>query len=1249
MFKFMLTEEQAPDWLIKTSLVNVRHDIRSLLPFPTYRRDNQDFVSDYLQEVKPYHVQVKQFNLVYNGRDEYPGFATDFDNPAYYDTALEIPQFVSPILLPYTKSAATGTGRASDIADTPANAEIWATTPWQEWFNNYLLSLTSVSVTAPGSGYATEPEVVIGTEWTADTAYTAGQQVFYGSNLYSVTVAGTSADVPPAFTSGSQLVGSATLTYVGTPATAVAVIDSQLKVIAVNVVDEGSGYTTNPVITFVSSSGTGAQARANMGNPLVREFNMTIKYDRYEYVSTIDDWSYLVANYPADTQVRFADVVWQAIDTVINTPITLNTSGTAGAYVLIVPSTTGLTTGMIVTGLGIPADTTVTQIDNVDNTITISRAVLQSIDSKPVNFYYPFVVEEWNRVPADTLSGINRTQGFYLPTVNQPGRSLPLLIDGLNYPGVQVRALDFSFNTGYDVGNYDINPFDNISIGPEGFPTYDPALLDANYSSSFNDLFLGTRPTDINVDGGGYIDVFSSYAPEELVPGSEFDTLDFRVYTAPGFDHSGLGHGFPAASQRYRYDPANPVLSFAGLLEYPFTVVVFNATLGQTVEPINYDWANYEVTVGLTETAGDVLDLYITGIGGGNQLYLNTYNQESLNQVTVPFAVPSVYNIATTYVQGDVVSYGADFYRATSVTTGQIPTSLVGWTLTSKAATVYEILIYNGQDQLVDGTDYTISSSGGSTTVTFDTTYDATARINLAVLGYAVAGTTHSWSLPVFQTMESSGANTIELTNSMQGTNLVNLVVIVNGLRLRPYQGGEYLGNGVTATYNLPNNNAYDPAVMSANDVVVFVDNYKLTLGIDYVVDAYDGISDFRTVTFATAPVDGSTILLSVATNCGYRVYNDVLTFLSGSVPNVGDTIEIITWNDTAEQGLLTQVFVGPGVNNNTFDLGREITNPGRILVTLNGNWLFNGLDYVLNGTIVTISGQTIVSTDVLAVTLITDRVVPNPTAFRIFQDMRGVQATYRITPSTTTTLVRPVEQYDDVIYVQDASALGDPNLATSYVNNISYNVGAVVMYNDAFYQAIAFTTGNLPTDTNYWTPTEGAANVWGILTVDGERIMYRDRDTEANTVSGLLRGTAGTGATAHAAGTEVYNMGRNNLMPDSCQNYVLSNITNPLVSGVNLGDGIATEFTADIDISQEPSATRNQSVEVYLGGTRILQSEYSITNDNPVTIDFDVPPPAGVEVAIVVKRAHTWYNLATPTLSLNETDTVCARFLQGR
>jgi hypothetical protein len=420
--------------------------------------------------------------------------------------------------------------------------------------------------------------------------------------------------------------------------------------------------------------------------------------------------------------------------------------------------------------------------------------------------------------------------------------------------------------------------------------------------------------------------------------------------------------------------------------------------------------------------------------------------------------------------------------------------------------------------------------------------------------------------------------------------------------------------------------------------------------GTDYVVDAWDSMSDYRTVTFTTAPVDGAKILLSVATDSVYRVYNNALTFLPGSVPSEGDSIDIISWNDTSEQNLLTEVFVGPGVdNNNTFDLRREIANPERLLVTVNGYWLFNGLDYTLSGTNIIISGAILESTDVLVVTLAANRVVPNPIAFRIFQDMRQVQATYRITPSTTTTLTQPVGIADDVIYVENASALGDPNFATSYNNNISYNIGEVVIYGDNFYQAIAFTTGNLPTDTEYWEVTDGAANIWGILTINGERILYRNRDTEANTVSGLLRGTAGTAISTHELGTYVYNMGRQNLMPETCQNYIVSNITNPLVSGVNLGDGVTTEFTADIDISQEPSATRDESVEVYVGGARIPDTDYSITANNPVTVEFDTAPPAGAEVAILVKRAHTWYNLDTPDLPLSETNTICARFLQGQ
>jgi hypothetical protein len=98
MFNFVLSEFSAPEWLVKTSLIDVDHRIRQLIPYQNYIIDNQEFVSDYIQEVKPYHVSVREFNLKYTGADEFFGDLTDFDLPAYYNTSLEIPKFTSPIL-----------------------------------------------------------------------------------------------------------------------------------------------------------------------------------------------------------------------------------------------------------------------------------------------------------------------------------------------------------------------------------------------------------------------------------------------------------------------------------------------------------------------------------------------------------------------------------------------------------------------------------------------------------------------------------------------------------------------------------------------------------------------------------------------------------------------------------------------------------------------------------------------------------------------------------------------------------------------------------------------------------------------------------------------------------------------------------------------------------------------------------------------------------------------------------------------
>jgi hypothetical protein len=245
--------------------------------------------------------------------------------------------------------------------------------------------------------------------------------------------------------------------------------------------------------------------------------------------------------------------------------------------------------------------------------------------------------------------------GLYTPTVNQPGLSLPLLIDGVEYPGVQVAGVPFSADTGYDRGPFDITPFDNIFIGPDGIPTYDPAILNTIYASNYQDTFLGTRATDINVDGGVYVGPYSSHAPEELVPGAMFDTLDLRVYTTPGADWTGSGHGYPERLERYTYTVLQPTISFANILPYPAVFVLTNETAkADLYEGVDYtvDWENLTFTITASIANNSTIGVYVYSFGGGNQLYKNTYNGADIgNSVVVPVQFSLIYEFAV-FVNG---------------------------------------------------------------------------------------------------------------------------------------------------------------------------------------------------------------------------------------------------------------------------------------------------------------------------------------------------------------------------------------------------------------------------------------------------------------------------------------------------------------------------------------------------------------------------------------------------------------------
>lgn len=1165
MFNYVLSEFAAPEWLVKTSLIDVNHNIRQLIPFQNYTRDNQEFVSDYIQEVKPYHVQIREFNLKYTGFDRYAGDLADFDVPAYYNTSLAVPKYTSPILLPYALSSYQTNNTESDAS---ASSTIWATWPYSQWYNNYLLTLDSISMVELGSGYTEPPAIVIN--------------------------------------------GDATV-----PAEAVAVINSQGQIVAINVTDPGSGYRNTPTVEFDGGNGSGARAYAVMNNGLVRSLRTVIKYDRFQYNTSVETWSQ-DGTYENGTLVRYDNRVWRA----------------------------------------------------------------ENADGSTANTGPTFNLEDWVLVPASELTGIDRTMGFYVPGANQPGLELPLLVDGVDYPGVQVWGNHF------------------LGTIP----------LDTVYESAFTDTTLGTTYSSINANGGEFIGPYEGHAPEELVNGAEFDTLDLRVYTRPGSDWQFDGHGFEMGTIRYTYDSTvTRIYSWAGVVEHPVQILVNNLTTGLDLTlDLDYtiDWVNQSIEIVQNVSDGNIINIGVYELGGGSQLYRANYigaelsetvvvpvnsaeiesiavfvNGQNVNSVTwEPYVASVSWDILDAYEKLDIVNNSGNYYRALqSVPAGIAITNTTYW---FEFVPVLESLVDFGTDygttdgiaivvfgvstinagQFIVGREYTIASVGTTDFISIGAADNDIGTVFVATgvgSGSGTANTNYSWSTPQVEYFVADAGlvltQTLTVTNNLNGTNPANLVVTRNGRRLQPAEGIEWIGDDSSVSFGLPQRGNYQQNIIyPPTDISVWVDDILQIQSVgsitgSYSVSNWDGSNTpGRQVVFNDPPAAGARILISVSTIAEYLVIGNRIQLVP--LVNIGDIYAVTSWNDTAQQNALTLVFVGPietGITvsepfdstgydvglvtgdtgsydysegtlipTNDFNLNRENVNGNRLWVTLNGYQLINGNDFTIEGQYLILSSGAIGPADIMVVTEFTDSVVPEAIAFRVFQDMRGVQATYRITEATTTYLTQGLSYTADIAYVDDASKLSEPDLPNG---------------------------------------------IFGLVTIGGERIMYRTRDLSTNTISGLRRGTAGTAADDHAVNVPVYDISRGNLLPEQYQDYI--------VSDTSLGDGSTTLFYApNIDLIDfgDSSTMYVESIEVYVGGVRqynysdtTAESQYRwiVTDFGPLAIEFIVDdtvvpaltaPLSGVEVTILQRRGHWWYNLATPNLSLQETDSNAARFLRG-
>lgn len=1107
MLRYVLREQKQVDWLFKTSFISVVHNIRALDQFSVYQRDNQEFLLDYINEAKPYHTQVREYSLAYDKLESYAGDVTDFDVEVYYDSALGV----------YRKPNGDQFGD-SDLQSSGSNSQ---------WYNNRSLSVGSVVVHSVGSGYTIEPTVTVSApDLATGTTATARARIRNGT-VYRIDVLET----------GSGYINTPTVTITGGNGTGAGAAPRMINVTSrelettlkfdrftyhSGIVEwqPNTQYMTGDVVTYLGEA-------YNVDSDFVSENifdagNMSIKLD-----TDFDNAADRVAAYytPGDNMPgigpknKVYSFVGDGSTDVYTLPTTIPSRASLNVRVddpqeRVIPEGNGPfkvygtagpdQRGAGKTGYFYPVYLDQSDAQNADlasggtglahaHTFISSRrtfympnsfanhavADTDAYDLYPINTVRPF--------NSYTVSGQNITLtavpsvGSRI-TVTLLEKDLSQVIDNVEYSENLVLGPGFDLEPGFDVGAYDTAAYDNFEIGPEGVAILSGAsTIDTELESAFTDSSLGVRPEDIIVDGAQFVDVYNSHAPEEMIPGRVYDTLDMTIFTlgttGNALDENGLGI------------VTTTVDGNNGTTEFEFTGSLFNSN------PDNY-----------------VVFSDQKGILAQNTDYTIDYNNKLITFNSAPLTGEKIvmYGFYTSALDiivdiNDVTTADTDTFTVERALTGAQQVIFV-----SNGRRINTTITKIDEDTLRFMTSETIPT-GSYYRIIVSRISDSPENISSTLVTdvFENVGTVREFELDI----EPNSDDPVES----------KMIVDVDGIRLRPPETVYHITDDSTIVYNVPVTGISDITTISPGDITVTLDNDTLEPNLDYVFTPSTDGSTLPTVTIVAAMVGGQELAISTATLSEFSVSGNKLILGSGVVTNTTSDVTVFTFTNHDLANIKTVLYQGAGVDtittvtgydgsrfdidafdtvsttflaNTEFNIGRTVENSSYVRVTLNGAKLLPAIDFDLgsdNTTVVINQGLQIRDTDIIVITSFTSRIYQPAISYRQFTDMNGNTKFYRISQSYVTTLSKDLLIGDSEIFVEDAGHLSTPNPELA---------------------------------------------IPGVVFINGERITYYGIDRSENKLYQIRRGTAGTGARdIHYDGTFVADAGVSQLVPESDAN----------------------------------------------------------------------------------------------------------------
>jgi hypothetical protein len=610
--RYVLSEQFNVDWIFKTSFVKAKHNVGELEQKITYQNDNLPSYNDYIEEVKPYKTNVREYLSAYERVDNTNTLTTDFDVPPFYDIT----------------TGKISTSELKVINNTLVGAEPrFDDYPDKSWMEVAGFEVTEIAIAKEGLKYSNPPQVFI--EGGGGTGATAKAYIGRGRiTRVEVTNPGSGYLSAPTV----RLVGD--VDDGGTEAKLTAIIGNSLaksfKVISK--FDRVSGeYFVVSLPETQAFTGTGQHTKFNLKWPMeIKSSRVTVYVDgevqlRSKYTFTnIKDTTKTYDRYLG--QVEFTDP--PALDARIvveynKDPAMLQSADRIREFYKPTAGMPGVDLGQLMTGVD-----------------------YGGVEVRSFDFDGPagWDTDGWYLEPWDTYDNTYEDILFVADGTTVVIDLDEPLEDGVVYNvyqnGIRIDDPDFdteptnpnavmSSITGdgetilVNLADVDADDGDRFILRKT---TSDGAFLPDG--DSFDTLLEGGNLTygnasgvnaeDIVVDGDLFVTPVNGAGPEELVPGQILDTVDIKVY-----ERFGKGQG-EVYNQNYITDGVTKEFDLGLFPNSNEAVIVKLGTEILSDSEYTVDQTAETLTFNSAPTAGQRLSILSVGQNGQNILDINT-------------------------------------------------------------------------------------------------------------------------------------------------------------------------------------------------------------------------------------------------------------------------------------------------------------------------------------------------------------------------------------------------------------------------------------------------------------------------------------------------------------------------------------------------------------------------------------------------------------------------------------------------